>query len=176
MKRPPATLRELIGPVKPLAPGPTRVSPAKTKRATARAPSPPAWSGGSAASFAIDDDGTRLEGARSGQEKVMRELARGQWPATATLDLHGMTAAQAERALVDFCIHQRSARRHAVLVVHGRGIHSPGNRGVLREEIAAWLSSGPLSHMVLCFATARPRDGGGGALYVLLASEGRGPK
>jgi DNA-nicking Smr family endonuclease len=39
----------------------------------------------------------------------------------------------------------------------------------LRDEIAGWLASSPLADHVLCFATARPKDGGAGAVYVLLA-------
>jgi len=53
--------------------------------------------------------------------------------------------------------------------VHVKGEHSPGRVGVLRGEIAAWLSQGTASAHVEAFATAQPEDGGEGAVYVLLA-------
>ncbi len=55
-----------------------------------------------------------------------------------------------------------------MLVIHGRGDHSPAGVGVLRGEIAAWLSQGRSSQHVAAFATAIADDGGDGALYVLL--------
>jgi DNA-nicking Smr family endonuclease len=55
-----------------------------------------------------------------------------------------------------------------VLVVHGRGEHSPRGHGILRGEMAAWLSQGSASVHVAAFATAEPQDGGEGAIYVLL--------
>ena len=38
----------------------------------------------------------------------------------------------------------------------------------LEEELKAWLTRDPLKRVVLAFATALPRHGGAGALYVLL--------
>jgi DNA-nicking Smr family endonuclease len=53
-------------------------------------------------------------------------------------------------------------------VVHGKGEHSPQGVGVLRGEMAAWLSQGASSQHVAAFASAAERDGGEGAIYVLL--------
>jgi DNA-nicking Smr family endonuclease len=55
-----------------------------------------------------------------------------------------------------------------VLVIHGKGDHSPMGVGVLRGEISAWLSQGASSEHVAAFSTARDSDGGPGAVYVLL--------
>jgi DNA-nicking Smr family endonuclease len=166
------TLRELVGPVQPLRPAAKRISPLAPRRAPPPAPSslPSRVTGlREAPAFEVEDDGTFIEGARSGQEAALRDLARGRVTAVATFDLHGFTADEAERKLHRFLEQHQGPRRQAVLVVHGRGTHSAGGRGVLRDQIAAWLSGPPFAGMVLCFATARPRDGGGGALYVLLA-------
>jgi DNA-nicking Smr family endonuclease len=62
----------------------------------------------------------------------------------------------------------RGQRERTVLVIHGKGEHSPMGIGVLRGEIAAWLSQGPSSEHVAAFATARESDGGAGAVYILL--------
>ena len=58
-------------------------------------------------------------------------------------------------------------KRHLLLVT-GRGKNSPDGRGILRDEVQTWLTREPLRRVVLAFVTAQPRDGGAGALYVLL--------
>ena len=65
-------------------------------------------------------------------------------------------------------MERRTRRDRVVLVIHGRGDHSPAGIGVLRGEIAAWLSQGRASQHVAAFATAHKEEGGEGALYVLL--------
>jgi DNA-nicking Smr family endonuclease len=44
---------------------------------------------------------------------------------------------------------------------------------VLKEALAGWLVDGRFGRQVLAFASARPADGGSGALYVLLRRAGR---
>jgi DNA-nicking Smr family endonuclease len=39
---------------------------------------------------------------------------------------------------------------------------------VLKSKLPTWLTSGPAKKIVLAFATAKPYDGGAGAVYVLL--------
>jgi DNA-nicking Smr family endonuclease len=39
---------------------------------------------------------------------------------------------------------------------------------VLRSEMGTWLSTGPASLHVLGFTSARSKEGGDGAIYVLL--------
>jgi DNA-nicking Smr family endonuclease len=40
--------------------------------------------------------------------------------------------------------------------------------GVLREAVPRWLNEPPLRPRVIAFTYAQPKDGGHGALYVLL--------
>jgi DNA-nicking Smr family endonuclease len=166
-----------LGPVSPLKPAAKRVPPSKPKKLGRYVPPLPAparyASRGEVPAFSVDDDGSFIEGARTGHEATMRDLARGRLPASASFDLHGFTSDEAEHKLHRFLARQQGMRRCVVLVVHGRGTHSAGGRGVLRDQIAAWLSGPPFAEMVLCFATARPRDGGSGATYVLLAAHRR---
>jgi DNA-nicking Smr family endonuclease len=102
---------------------------------------------------------------------AVRKLRHGQFPIDARLDLHGLRAQEAKDKLVDFLRVASSRGERCVLVIHGKGEHSPFGMGVLRGEIAAWLSQGRGSHVVLAFASAQEPDGGSGATYVLL---GRG--
>ena len=67
----------------------------------------------------------------------------------------------------------RAAGKRCVLIVHGRGLHSRDQLPVLKEALRGWLATHRLARHVLAFATARPADGGGGAVYVLLRRSGR---
>jgi DNA-nicking Smr family endonuclease len=119
--------------------------------------------------FEVTDDGRHLEGRRTDTPpEALRKLRRGLLPIDARLDLHGMSAEEAENAVFAFLTKARANRERTVLLIHGKGDHSPGQRAVLRGEIGAWLSQGRASRLVSAFATAREDDGGEGATYVSL--------
>jgi DNA-nicking Smr family endonuclease len=119
--------------------------------------------------FEVADDGSRVEGRRIDLPVgVLRRLRRGEVAVDARLDLHGMSLGEARPHLDLFVRTTRARGERCLLVIHGKGTHSPGGMGVLRGEIAAWLSQGPAAEHVAAFATARDDDGGEGAVYVLL--------
>jgi DNA-nicking Smr family endonuclease len=119
--------------------------------------------------FEMSDDGRRAEGRRVDlPPEALRKLRRGIVPIDVRLDLHGLRVEEAREKLAQFLRHSRANRERCVLVVHGKGEHSAGGVGVLRGEIAAWLSQGRPSEHVAAFATAQDADGGEGAMYVLL--------
>ena len=121
------------------------------------------------ARFEVGDDGRRVEGRRIDIPlETLRQLRRGHYPVDAQVDLHGMGIDQARAALDAFLGSTRARGERCVLVIHGKGEHSPQGIGVLRGEMAAWLSQGPASQHVAAFASASDRDGGVGAVYVLL--------
>jgi DNA-nicking Smr family endonuclease len=110
-----------------------------------------------------------IEGAISGVgRKLMTRLKRGQLPIQDHIDLHGLTKKDAETTVRDFLIKSHSRGFRCVLIVHGRGLNSPDSVPVLKERLPVWLNRGPARKIVLAFATARPYDGGTGAIYVLL--------
>jgi Uncharacterized protein conserved in bacteria len=55
-----------------------------------------------------------------------------------------------------------------VLVITGKGYGSEGAIGVLKTNVPRWINESPNRERVLAFAFATDRDGGEGALYVLL--------
>jgi DNA-nicking Smr family endonuclease len=119
--------------------------------------------------FEVADDGRRVEGRRDDVPlESVRRLRRGLSPIDARLDLHGLRAQEAHLELERFLAAMRGRGERCVLVIHGKGEHSPLGVGVLRGEMAAWLSQGASSRHVAAFTTAREVDGGEGALYVLL--------
>ncbi|HTW51766.1 MAG TPA: Smr/MutS family protein [Stellaceae bacterium] len=92
-------------------------------------------------------------------------LRRGRHEIEARLDLHGMTQAEAYRALGAFIRASRANGKRCVLVITGRG--SVG-AGVLKDAVPRWLDEPEFRPHMLAIATAQPRDGGSGALYIML--------
>ncbi len=102
-------------------------------------------------------------------QEVVRALREGRFAVSRVLDLHGLTAAEAEIALEGFFRESLARGDQCVLIIHGRGLSSPG-KPVLKEKVRFWLEKGPFRRHVLAYASARPCDGGAGATYVLLSS------
>jgi DNA-nicking Smr family endonuclease len=119
--------------------------------------------------FEVREDGKRVEGRRIELPIAkLGELRRGTFGIASTIDLHGKAVEEARDDLVRFLARELSLGERAVLVVHGKGNHSPKGQSVLRLEVAAWLSQGAASEYVSAFCTALPDEGGDGALRVLL--------
>ncbi len=120
--------------------------------------------------FETMDDGERIEGRRLDVDpRELRRLRRGEYAVDGKLDLHGLGADEARHAVEGFVRKRSHDGDRVVLVVHGKGTHSPRGNAVLRGEIAAWLSQGRSARHVAAFATAPDDHGGGGAVLVLLA-------
>lgn len=94
-------------------------------------------------------------------------LSRGRLPIEGRLDLHGMTQAEAHTRLNAFIARAAAANKRCVLVITGKGLYRDG-LGVLREAVPRWLNESPNREHLLAFDYAQQRDGGLGALYVLL--------
>ena len=126
------------------------------------------------AHFDVTDTPEYVEGAVHGLDpRLLRRLRRGDFAWQGFLDLHGLTAAEARPAVVAFVVESLRAGRRCVLIVHGRGRNSKDQTPVLKGRVVEWLSRGSTGRAVLAFATARPHDGGPGALYVLLRRDRR---
>jgi DNA-nicking Smr family endonuclease len=119
--------------------------------------------------FDIADSDEFIEGhARGLDPRVVKRLRRGEFAIQAHVDLHGMLKDEAKALLETFLTKSRQQGRRCVLVVHGRGLHSKDQVPVLKEALKRWMNTGRFSRHVLGFSTARPHDGGAGAIYVLL--------
>jgi DNA-nicking Smr family endonuclease len=102
------------------------------------------------------------------QPRVLRRLRRGEYRVQREIDLHGLTVAEAKHALRAFLVRCLERQVRCVRVIHGKGLRS-GHRGpVLKSSVSAVLRR---TGAVLAFVSARPVDGGTGALYVLLAAD-----
>lgn len=119
--------------------------------------------------FALEYTEEFFEGHIMGMDPlVIAKLRAGQYSPETHIDLHGLNAEQAYAALLVFIKDAYNQGRRHLVVVTGRGKNSPGGLSVLRQNMQEWLTKEPLRRVVLSFCTAQPKDGGAGALYVLL--------
>jgi len=99
------------------------------------------------------------------QPKLIRQLKRGQLMIDDRLDLHGLQQQQAHAAINEFIEQQVELAHRCVIIVHGKGTGSYSKYPVLKNLAFHQLKTHP---MVLALTSTQPRDGGTGALYVLL--------
>lgn len=114
----------------------------------------------------LGDPGEELSYRTDGiQDTVFRRLRRGTYHLERELDLHGMRSDEAKAAIVRFLAECRDRGARCVRIVHGKGLRSKGAGPVLKQRLDGWLRQ---RSDVLAFVSARPEDGGTGAVYVLL--------
>ena len=104
-------------------------------------------------------------------------LRRGERAPDDRIDLHGLTAERAHRAL-DHRIGEALGRgERLILVITGKGGKKRNtddapfmreDEGVLRQQAPRWLRSGPHAAHIVGIYQAHPRHGGAGAFYVYL--------
>jgi DNA-nicking Smr family endonuclease len=112
------------------------------------------------------ETGDELLFSRAGlQHTLLRKLRRGQYSINMQLDLHGMTVTEARTALSHFLAQCRASNASCVRIIHGKGLGSRHQQPILKAKVNTWLRQ---RADVLAFCSARPADGGTGAVYVLL--------
>lgn len=109
-----------------------------------------------------------IEAAGSVSRMTFRKLRRGEYSVRADCDLHGLTQAEARQVVTEFLEQAARKRLGCVRIIHGKGNNSSGQIPVLKNRLQQWLCSRRLSRYVLAYSSARPCDGGTGAIYVLL--------
>lgn len=96
--------------------------------------------------------------------KRFKELKQGTIRYDGRLDLHGLTLDLAGDTLFHFIEKHIQAEHRCVLIIHGKG-GKHGEAPILKNRVNLWLRQ--ISD-VLAFHSALPKDGGSGAVYVLL--------
>ena len=95
-------------------------------------------------------------------------LASGELGPVARLDLHGERVKAVAGAVRAFVRGSHRASRRNLCIVHGKGRHSEGGRGVLQDAVVEALTNGGAAPLVDSFASAPTRFGGLGAMLVRL--------
>jgi DNA-nicking Smr family endonuclease len=118
--------------------------------------------------FVISKTSEYMEGTgRDIPPEFAERLHRGDFSIQAHIDLHGLGAAQAKEVFENFFSDAIKSGKRAVLIIHGRGISSPGEP-VLKNKVSEWLTRSHWRKWVIAFTSAQSYDGGAGATYVLL--------
>ncbi len=112
------------------------------------------------------DSNEILSFCRSGiQKSVFRKLRSGHYRISDELDLHGLSIKQAKKVLVYYLQEAVQFEGCCVRIIHGKGHRSGNNKPVLKMHVNHWLTE---HDRVLAFHSTKPRDGGSGAVYLLL--------
>lgn len=98
-------------------------------------------------------------------ERLLKRLRRGLFSVRAELDLHEMTTPVAREAIRGFIDECRARGDLCVRIVHGKGLRSGAEGPVLKRLTATMLAR---RKDVIAYASARPAQGGTGAVVVLL--------
>jgi DNA-nicking Smr family endonuclease len=118
--------------------------------------------------FVISDTPEYIEGTGYDvHPEFAGRLHRGDFSIQAHVDLHGQGVAEAKKTFEDFLKGAVTSGKRAVLIVHGRGLSSPGEP-VLKNSIYKWLTCSHWRKWVIAFSSAQSYDGGTGATYILL--------
>lgn len=104
------------------------------------------------------------------QDSVWRRLRRGNYHIRAELDLHGLNRDAARQAVATFLADCQDNDARCVRIIHGKGRGSPNSGPVIKALLDGWLRR---RKDVLAYCSARPHDGGTGAVYVLLRASQR---
>lgn len=97
--------------------------------------------------------------------KVLKQLKAGKYQIELTIDLHGYTLAEAEQKLIKAWHYIDDNQLRSLLIIHGKGKQAVGSKAILKSLVNRFLHSMP---NVLAFCSAKPQNGGVGAVYVLL--------
>ena len=112
------------------------------------------------------ESGEELVYVRNGiSRQILRKLRKGDWKVQAELDLHGLRRTDAKVELVEFLYECLRRGARCVRIIHGKGLGSPNREPVLKQAVRHWLAQ---REEVLAYVQARPAEGGGGAVIVLL--------
>jgi DNA-nicking Smr family endonuclease len=119
--------------------------------------------------FKIRREEDHVEGLRADTStKLLARIQGKGFTPEATLDLHGLRAAQVGSTLERFIrMHHRRGARHLLLIT-GKGLHSEDGVSILGPALVDALTVGLAAPWVIAFSSAHAVHGGCGAFAVLL--------
>ncbi|PTQ87986.1 Smr/MutS family protein [Agitococcus lubricus] len=104
------------------------------------------------------------------QQSVFKKLKDGHLIWKAAVDLHGCTVEQARQAILQLIYDAQAEGIHIIKIVHGKGYGNSPQSGLLKTCVNGWLQQ---HRAVLAFHSAPAKEGGNGAVLVLLKKENK---
>ena len=101
-------------------------------------------------------------------KKQWRAFTQGNWKPSYSLDLHGLARENAWEAVQGYVDDLYCSQHKFGLIVHGRGHYSQDGVAYLKNMLAQHLQKLPT---ILAYHSAMPKDGGAGAVYVMIKSK-----
>lgn len=99
------------------------------------------------------------------QKNILKKLRKGHFGTDASIDLHGLTSQEANQQLSKFLHFSIEDGYRCIHIIHGKGYGSSKNHPVLKNDVNLWLRQ---HQDVQAFCSTLPKDGGAGAVFVLL--------
>ncbi len=99
------------------------------------------------------------------QKNVLKKLRKGYFGIDTSIDLHGLTSQEASHQLSRFLHFSIEDGFRCIHIIHGKGYGSSKNHPVLKNDVNQWLRQ---HKDVQAFCSTSPKDGGSGAIFVLL--------
>lgn len=151
----------------PVPTAPPAILKQKRQAATGHEPAAPSPVSDQYAPARLAADASHFLQAGYGPD-LLKKLERGHWPIEASLDLHGSTLDEARLRMDRFLSSCLQHSLRSVRVVHGKGHGSKNNAPVLKETVRRWLTQ---IEAVMAYVECAERDGGAGAVLVLLKAK-----
>ncbi len=127
--------------------------------------------------------GNCLEPLKTGElpnidRRTADRFKRGEMPIERRLDLHGYKETEAYAEVCKFIKDAYLAGCRNVLIITGKGLKRETDdifetKGIIKERVPQWLNTQELRPLILGINYALPKDGGEGALYVLLRRQAK---
>jgi DNA-nicking Smr family endonuclease len=99
------------------------------------------------------------------QNNILKKLRKGYFGTDASIDLHGLTSQEANHQLSKFLHFSIEDGYRCIHIIHGKGYGSSKDHPVLKNDVNLWLRQ---HKDVQAFCSTLPKDGGAGAVFVLL--------
>lgn len=104
-------------------------------------------------------------------KRFLPNLRSGLYSIQGQIDLHGLSRSEAQITVEDYILRMSRFRSCCIKIIHGRGINSPKDQATLKEALQRLLATRRMSRHVVAYASAPSKDGGVGAVYVLLRKQ-----
>ena len=102
--------------------------------------------------------------------KLDKKLKNGNFVADIKVDFHGLKLDEAFDGLINTIKYAYNNGLKFVLVITGKGYGTKLGKESIKSQIEHWMTHPDISARVIKYVDAQPKDGGGGAIYVLVKS------